>query len=338
MPSKHSSVLMCCSPSTVGCVIKVDRESLRVLDQNGSAKTVMPSQISNKIEKRKHAVATDRNGSEIRHDDTVREMGGDSKQGVIIHIHRSFLFLLNREQTENSGIFVVRASNVATIAAKGGRVTQQGSSGPDLTKMNPAVQRNGTSNGSMLPPRTMGRDRIIGQTVKIRKGPYKGLLGIVKDATDTDARVELHTKNKVVSITKEILGVQDPLSGNSIPYSEFSARGRGSGMRGGYGGGYGGATPSRQPHEFSGSRTPIAAAANGGRTPAWGSSSRTPAWNSGGNTGGTWGSSSLASRTSAYGRESVMNGGRTPGWGAGGDGGKTPYGGSGGVSWGIMLC
>ena len=291
----------------------------------------MPSQISNRIEKRKNAVATDRNGSEIRHDDTVREIGGENKQGVIIHIHRSYLFLLNREQTENSGVFVVRASNVATVAAKGGRVAQQASSGPDLTKMNPAVQRNGAPNGSMAPPKSFGRDRVIGQTVKIRKGPHKGLLGIVKDTTDTDARVELHTKNKVVSIPKDILGIQDPISGNSVPYSEFSTRGRGGGMRGGYSGGYGSATP-RSSHEFSGSRTPIATAANGGRTPAWGSS-RTPAWGAD-RSGGAFGGSSLPSRTPGWGRDS--SGGRTPGW-SGGDGGRTSYGGAGGVSKSTLL-
>lgn len=195
----------------MGCVTKVDRESLRVLDQNGSVRSVMPSQISNKLERRRHAVATDRNGSEIRHDDTVREVGGEQKQGVIIHIYRSFLFLHNREQTENSGIFVVRATNVATVAAKGGRVTQGGSNGPDLTKMNPAMQRNGgaNGNGAMPPPKSFGRDRALGQTVTIRRGPYKGLLGIVKDTTDFEARVELHTKGKTITVAKETLGFKE---------------------------------------------------------------------------------------------------------------------------------
>ncbi|KAL9600345.1 MAG: hypothetical protein Q9179_003252 [Wetmoreana sp. 5 TL-2023] len=196
-------------PATVGCVTKVDRESLRVLDQNGSVRSVMPSQISNKIERRRNAVATDRNGSEIRNDDTVREIGGEQKKGVILHIYRSFLFLHNREQTENSGISVVRAMNVATVAAKGGRVAQA-SNGPDLTKMNPALQRNGANgNSAMPPPKSFGRDRAQGQTVTIRKGPYKGLLGIVRDTTDTEARVELHTKGKTITVAKDTL-VQSP--------------------------------------------------------------------------------------------------------------------------------
>ena len=256
-------------PATVGCITKVDRESMRVLDQNGSIRSVMPSQISNKIERRKNAVATDRNGSEIRSDDTVREIGGESKQGVIIHIHRSFLFLHNREQTENSGISVVRSSNVATVAAKGGRVAQAGSTGPDLNKMNPATMRSGVNGGApMAPPKSFGRDRAIDQTVTIRKGPYKGLLGIVKETTDDSARVELHTKSKTITVPKDTLGFKNPLTGQSMDYTSFSgSRGRGGGGRGGYAGAIGGATPSRQP-DWSGGRTPLPMA--GGRTPAWG--------------------------------------------------------------------
>ena len=246
----------------------------------------MPSQISNRIERRRNAVATDRNGSEIRSDDTVREIGGEQKQGVILHIYRSYLFLHNREQTENSGISVVRATNVATVAAKGGRVAQA-SSGPDLNKMNPALQRNGVNgNNTMPPPKSFGRDRALGQTVTIRKGAYKGLLGIVKDTTDTEARVELHTKAKTITVGKDTLGfkesvtffeevvapmltIRSPLTGQSIDYQRFSgSRGRGDGGRGAFGG----ATPARDP-AWSSNRTPMGIP-QGGRTPAWGASAR----------------------------------------------------------------
>lgn len=241
----------------------------------------MPSQISNRLERRRHAVATDRHGSEIRNDDTVREVGGEGKQGVIIHIYRSFLFVYNREQAENSGTSVLRATNVTTVAAKGGRVAQA-SSGPDLTKMNPALQKNGMNgvNGvnGMPPPKSFGRDRALGQTVTIRKGAYKGLLGIVKDTTDTEARVELHTKSKTVTVPKEVLSFKEyvrclipnayanyslsPTTGQSMDYSRFSGfRGRGGGRAG-----FAGAGPSSRIPD--GGRTPMGVA-QGGRTPAW---------------------------------------------------------------------
>lgn len=253
-------------PSTVACVVKVDRESLVVLDQNSQTRMVMPSQISNKIDKRKHAVATDRNGSEIRLDDVVKEFGGEGRSGKIIHLHRSFVFCHSTTSNENAGVFVSRTSSVQTVSAKGGRLNN---TAPDLSSMNPALKRNpGAANGgNMPPPKTFGRDRAIGQTVTIRKGPYKGLLGIVKETTDTHARVELHTKNKIVNVPKDTLGFKDKYTGASID----PARGGFGGGRGGIahrGGrdGPGGATPGWQQ---GGSRTPMPSALSE-RTPAWG--------------------------------------------------------------------
>ena len=34
---------------------------------------------------------------------------------------------------------------------------------------------------------------MVGKTVRIIKGPYKGHIGMVKDATPNDCRVELHS-------------------------------------------------------------------------------------------------------------------------------------------------
>lgn len=194
-------VLIDDSPATVAIVIKADRESVRVLDQDGSVSTRLPSQIT-KIETRKTAVATDKNGSEIRVGDVVRELGGEGKTGTILHLHRSYVFVHNRTQLENSGLWTTRSTNVVTTAAKGAR-----NPGTDLSKMNPALQmRNGT-NGAMPPPKSMGRDPLLGKQVKVRKGGYKGNNGLVKDTTDTTARVELQATNKIVTVEKEHLMV-----------------------------------------------------------------------------------------------------------------------------------
>jgi transcription elongation factor SPT5 len=338
-------------PATVACIIKVDRESLTVLDQNEQVRTVMPSQIASKLERRKFAVATDRNGSEVRTDDVVKEVGEGGRQGKIMHIHRSFLFLHSAEQAENAGVFVVRTTNVATIAAKGGRIIS--TAGPDLSSMNPALKLNhGNTNMDMPPPKFVGRDRSIGQTVTIKKGPYKGLLGIVKETTDTTARVELHTKGKTVNVPKDSLAFKNPKTGVTIdPNARPGFRGPNATPRGGFGGrgGYGGATPAAS-GAWNGGRTPggqggppertpawgrgkssefsnpimrtltfhsAAAGADGGRTPAWKAAAdnggRTPAWQDGSRTSNPYAD---GSRT-AYGA-----GNRTPAWQA--SGGKTP--------------
>ena len=331
-------------PTTVGCIVKVDRESMVVLDQNGDTKQAMPSQIANKLPKRRTAVAADRTGSEIRLDDVVREYGGQQRQGKIIHIHRSFIFLHSNATTENAGVFVTRAGNVNTVAAKGGRATNP-TSGPDLSTMNPALKRMPAAGGSnMQPPKTFGRDRALGQTVSVRRGGYKALMGIVKDTTDTHARVELHGKNKIVTIPKADLIFKDKVTGKTIDI--YSRAGRG-GFGGGGGAGYGGGGD-----RSGGSRTPMGAG-GGERTPAWGSSSkcklsavrvsqhlhtdhglataRTPAWGRGETSGSrtpAWGDGSRTvnpydgSRTSygdgnrtAYGGATSYGGGsRTPAW------------------------
>lgn len=211
----------------------------------------------------------------MRHGDTVREVYGDRRSGVIIHIYRSFLFLHNKTQVENAGIIVVRTSNVDTVSAKGGRAT-----GPDLTKMNPALMMNRGNASSMPPPQRGGRDRLLGKTVVMRKGPLKGLLGIVIDVNEDTARIELHTKKHPVGVPRDWLLVKEyvplycrsnlfikltlpsPITGQTIDVS------RGKGPRTPFGSG---AQPSAGRDPWQGGRTPMAAA-DSGRTPAWGAS------------------------------------------------------------------
>ena len=51
-----------------------------------------------------------------------------------------------------------------------------------------------------------GRDTsLIGQTIRIAQGPYKGYIGIVKDATESTARVELHSSCNTISVDRSRL-------------------------------------------------------------------------------------------------------------------------------------
>jgi len=311
--------------TTVGCVVKVDKDSLRVLDQNGQVRVLQPENISNKLNRRREAVATDREGAEIHVDDVVKEWMGAQRQGHVLYVHRNFLFILNRAQVENAGLFVTTSQNVQTVAAKGGKINNVG---PDLTKMNPARMGNGAQPAMPPPQKTVGRDRMIGKTVTIAKGPHKGLLGVIKDTTDTTARVELHAKNKQLTIDKSLLRIKDPVSGQSIGLGRGGPRGPpgagGMGAPGGFGrtpmasrvpgGMTAGRTPGGADAWGAGGRTPAGAGMSGGRTPAWGR-----AVESGG--GDNWRRNDEGGRT-AYGGD----GSRTA---YGGDGSRTAYGGDG---------
>jgi transcription elongation factor len=43
---------------------------------------------------------------------------------------------------------------------------------------------------------------LIGQTIKISQGPYKGYVGIVKDATESTCKIELHAKCQTITVDR----------------------------------------------------------------------------------------------------------------------------------------
>ena len=43
---------------------------------------------------------------------------------------------------------------------------------------------------------------LIGQTVRISQGPYKGYCGIVKDATESTCKIELHAKCQTITVDR----------------------------------------------------------------------------------------------------------------------------------------
>jgi transcription elongation factor SPT5 len=313
--------------STVGCVVKVDRESVRVLDQNGSVRQMLPSNISTRIERRQNAIATDRDGNEIKADDQIKEFGGEQKVGHVMHLHRNFVFSRNREHQENAGVWVARSANIITVAAKGGRSNQPGG---DLSGMNPAMKKGGPGGGmpAMPPPVQKGRDRLIGKTVRVKLGPQKGMIGIVKDCTAEIATVELHAKKNKAFISRDKLNIVDPNTGATIGDGKSSGGGmRPPGMPPGAMRS-GGQTPARSfGGPPAGARTPSYAVGGGSRTPAWkqDAGSRTPAYGSGttyGGSGGFGGATSYGGQTSYGGATSY--------------GGGTSYGGAGGAgsAWG----
>lgn len=120
-----------------------------------------------------------------------------------MHIHQSFFaFLHNRDILENGGVFVTRARSLASLAPKG-NVMKPG--GADLSKMNPSMA---APVGGMVGSGAMGRgprDRDIGVTVCVVKGPHKGYVGTIKDTNGAIARVELRTGNKVITLEKNKL-------------------------------------------------------------------------------------------------------------------------------------
>lgn len=122
------------------------------------------------------------------------------RKGRVLHTYQSFFaFLHNRDYNENGGVFVTRARSLMSLAPKGNAM-KLGTT--DLSKMNPAMTGGA---GGMVGSGNIGRgprDRLIGVTVTVTKGPNKGYIGTIKDTNGPIARVELVTGNKVISIEK----------------------------------------------------------------------------------------------------------------------------------------
>jgi len=98
--------------------------------------------------------------------------------------------------------------------------------------------------------------------VRITQGPYKGYIGMVKDATDATARVELHTKCQTISVDRvrlSVVGAAKP-AGKTPGSVNTPVYGAGSQTP------MAGALGSRTP--MYGSQTPLY---DGSRTPHYGS-------------------------------------------------------------------
>jgi transcription elongation factor SPT5 len=55
---------------------------------------------------------------------------------------------------------------------------------------------------------TMRRDGRIGRRVGITRGTYKGYSGLIKEVTGANARVELYTVSKTITINVDYLKEQ----------------------------------------------------------------------------------------------------------------------------------
>ncbi|KAI8921264.1 hypothetical protein DFJ77DRAFT_449169 [Powellomyces hirtus] len=278
----------------VGVVTKIEGEYLGVLSQFGVTTKVKANQIRNKRDS-KNAVANDGRGHPISSGASVDVIDPErqdvKKSGTVLHIFRQFVFIKARESNE---ILVAKSQNVEGTGVKPTNSYGTGyNSNPYGGGGGMNAPRGGGFGGGGGGGRGRGRGRgfdpLIGQTVTIATGPYKGYVGIVKEVVDGNARIELHTTSRLVTVDRNKLlrpgetfvpqsnsfsnGANSNAYGSSYGNGRYD--GMGSGMSGGKTPAYGSKTPMGNRTPFLGGRTP--GPMDGGRTPAWDMSSRTPA-------------------------------------------------------------
>ena len=296
-------------PHSVGVIVKIENDMYQVIDQNGMVRTLESlNELTQKKRDSRRAVALDFNSNQIKVGDNVRIVDGEYKNrlGNVLHIFRSFIFVKSNEIITNCGVYVFRNSNIELVGANKNTAIQQ---------PNPGMAA-GYSAPSFRPSGGMGagrgrRDPLLGKSVHITNGPYKGYLGIVKDSNDQTARVELHTKSKTITVDKSKLMLQD---GTFV--SSSLATSSSSSSMGGWQSSYG-----RSGMLASGLQTPMVAGfqtpmvdGNGGKTPAWDAGSKTPAWDAGSKTP-AWDAGSKTPAWDAGSKTPAWDvGARTPAW------------------------
>ncbi|BFZ16060.1 hypothetical protein BsWGS_19099 [Bradybaena similaris] len=273
--------LVMLDPQTVGVIVRLEKENFQVLSMHNKVINVKPQSVTRKKDTR-YAVSLDseNNGVQVRDIVNVIEGPHSGRTGEIKHLYRSFAFLNSRLMTENGGYFVCRTRHL-TLAGGGKQNTAPLVGG--FAPMSPRIASPAhPSGGAAERGRGRGggagrgglsrRDKeIIGQTVRIVRGPFKGYIGIVKDATESTARIELHSSCKTISVDRSHLNNLTGAKPAGAPESSHGARTPS----------YGGQTPmygSRTP--MYGSQTPLHDESRtphyGGMTPSHETGGRTP--------------------------------------------------------------
>ncbi|XP_057533814.1 putative transcription elongation factor SPT5 homolog 1 [Amaranthus tricolor] len=229
----HDLVLL--DNTTFGVIIRVESEAFQVLKgvpDRPEVVLVRLREIRSKIDKK--LFAQDRSKNPISVKDVVRVLEGPckGKQGPVEHIFRGILFIYDRHHLEHAGFICAKSQSCLVVGGSRGNREKMG----DPLSYLRTPQRIPQSPGR-LPPRGpqsdfggrqrggRGHDSLIGTTVKIRLGPYKGYRGRVKDIKGTTVRVELESQMKEVTVDRSHISDNVTVT---TPYRETSRYGMGS--------------------------------------------------------------------------------------------------------------
>jgi len=176
----------------------VGQEKLRVLTHMDVVKEVFPMELigkRNQQSQRSSAFDAQQNNVNVGNMVQVTQGTYAKSKGTVKHIYKGSFWLHSNNHLKNSGVFVVKGRQciVAGMKRSSYDLNQQSSFGIIGTKV-------GHSTG---PNHKIAKDSMIGKTVKIIKGGFKGFLGNVRDTTSTMLTVELLARVKIIVIERE---------------------------------------------------------------------------------------------------------------------------------------
>ncbi|OVA16081.1 Transcription elongation factor Spt5 [Macleaya cordata] len=232
----HDLVLL--DNMSFGVIIRVESEAFQVLKgvpDRPEVALVKLREIKSKIERRSNA--QDRSKNTVSVKDVVRILEGPckGKQGPVEHIYRGILFINDRHYLEHAGYICAKAQSCIVIGgSRNGdrnrdaqasrfatlRATPRIPPSPRrMPRGRPPIDSGGRQRGGR------GHDSLVGSTIKIRLGPFKGYRGRVVDVTGQSVRIELESQMKVVTVDRNQISDNVAVS---TPVREIPRYGMGS--------------------------------------------------------------------------------------------------------------
>ncbi|KAK5833047.1 hypothetical protein PVK06_016857 [Gossypium arboreum] len=189
----HDLVLL--DNNSFGVIIRVESEAFQVLQgvpERPEASLVKLREIKCKLHKKFNLQDRYRNPVSVK--DVVRILEGPckGKQGPVEHIYKGVVFVYDRHHLENAGFICVKADSCCIVGGSRSNGNRNGDSFSRFSsfKTPPRVPPSPRRFARGDPPFDSGgrhgggrggHDALIGTTVKIRQGPFKGYRGRVVD-------------------------------------------------------------------------------------------------------------------------------------------------------------
>nr|CAG4718883.1 unnamed protein product [Naegleria fowleri] len=216
---------------TMGVIVKFDSNKnaadtlVHIVDNNDAVRTLKLQELGRKQNTKAGYKAPDKNKHLVGISDTIRVVDPTSvhfgREGVVKQVFRKFLFCCSIDLIQNAGIFAVPSYHCELRGARNRQILNSQTSG---------AAGNTTNKRGFVFSKRRRSHPWTNKTAIITKGPYKGYLGIVKDATDTTARIELHSQNKIINVDISYVDIKvdgtkqkERFSSVSTPYHSSGA-------------------------------------------------------------------------------------------------------------------
>ncbi|CAH8272659.1 unnamed protein product [Arabidopsis lyrata] len=204
-----------------GVIIRLENEAFQVLKgvpDRPEVALVKLREIKCKIEKKINVQDRYKNVIAVKDDVRVIEGPSKGKQGPVKHIYKGVLFIYDRHHLEHAGFICAKCTSCIVVGGSRSGANRNGGDSfsrygnfkaPAPVPSSPGRFQRGrgggynNSGGRHVGGRGRGDDSLLGTTVKIRLGPFKGYRGPVVEVKGNSVRVELEMK--IVTVDRDAI-------------------------------------------------------------------------------------------------------------------------------------